>query len=250
MNSLFGTKHLIILAFCAAYAVCTILFLVKKKPSLGAVTKVLLVIGIISETLKLCSYIVANETEYGGYLPKTDLPFHLCSIQLIFMVILVLSKSDRVKRTLYSFMLPTCLIGGFAALMLPTSSSLNMPVITVQYFLYHTSIIVFAIYLYLSEEFKPEFRDYTAACLMLLATFFLAIYLNGWVNDYEHAINFMYVVNPPVEGLPYLNKNHGWLVYIVHYAVLAYVCITLCYIRPVAGKIRSLFSRKEATAAK
>lgn len=60
----------------------------------------------------------------------------------------------------------------------------------------------------------------------------------------------MYVINPPVEGLPYLNKNHGWLVYIVHYAALAYVCITLCYIRPVARKIKGLFSRKEAAAIK
>lgn len=247
---MFGTKHLIILAVCAVYAACTLLLLVKKKPSLSTVTKLLLVIGIISETLKLCTYIVANEAELGGYLPKTDLPFHLCSIQLIFMVLLVLSKSDSLKRTLYSFMLPTCLIGGFAALMLPTSSSLNMPVITVQYFLYHTSIIVFAIYLYIAEEFKPEFRDFTAACLMLFAMFFLAIYLNSWVNDYQHPINFMYVVNPPVENLPFLNKDHGWLVYIIHYAALAYVCITLCYIRPVCRKIKSLFSRKEVAATK
>lgn len=250
MNPLFGTKHLILLAICAVYAVCMIIFLVKKRPSLGTVTKVLLVIGIISEALKVCSYIVENEAEYGGYLPKTDLPFHLCSIQLIFMVILVLSKSDNVKRTLYSFMLPTCLIGGFAALMLPTSSSLNMPVVTVQYFLFHTSIIVFAIYLYISEEFSPEFRDYLTSCLMLFAAFFVAVYLNSWINDYQHPINFMYVVDPPVEGLPFLNKNHGWLVYIVHYAALAYVCITLCYIRPVARKIKSLFARKEAAAVK
>ncbi|MCQ2418673.1 MAG: YwaF family protein [Clostridia bacterium] len=242
---MFEPKHLIILAICAVYAACALILLAKKRPPLDMVTKILLAIGVISETIKICTYIVMNEEEYGGYLPKTDLPFHLCSIQLLFMVVLVLSKSERVKKALYSFMLPTCLIGGFAALMIPTSSSLSVPIITVQYFLFHTSIVVFAIYLYLTNEISLEFRDYISACLMLFAAFFVAVYLNGWINDYEHPINFMYVVAPPVEGLPYLNKDHGWLVYIVHYAALAYVCITLCFIRPVLRKIKSLFARKE-----
>lgn len=246
---MFEPKHLIILAICAVYAACALLLLAKKRPPLDTVTKILLAIGVISETLKICTYIVMNEEEYGGYLPKTDLPFHLCSIQLLFMVVLVLSRSERVKKALYSFMLPTCLIGGFAALMIPTSSSLSVPIITVQYFLFHTSIVVFAIYLYLTNEISFEFRDYISACLMLFAVFFVAVYLNGWINDYEHPINFMYVVGPPVEGLPYLNKDHGWLVYIVHYAALAYVCITLCFIRPVSKKIKSLFAPKKQDPA-
>lgn len=242
---MFGTKHIVILVVCAAYAAAALILLKKKKPSLETVTKLLLAVGVISETLKICAYIVKNEAEYGGYLPKTDLPFHLCSMQLILMVVIVLSSSEKVKRTLYAFMLPTCLIGGFAALMLPTSSSLSMPVITVQYFLYHTSIIVFAIFLYMTKEIRFDFHDYVSACLMLFAAFFVAVYLNGWINDYQHPVNFMYVVNPPVEGLPYLNKNNGWLSYIIRYAVLAYVCVTLCFIRPVAGKLKSLPGKKE-----
>ena len=245
---MFSTKHIVLLALCAVYAAGALVLLSKKRPPLDTVTKILLAIGAVSETLKLCTYIVKNEETFGGYLPKTDLPFHLCSMQLIFMVVLVLSKSERVKRALYSFMLPTCLIGGIAALALPTSSSLSMPVITVQYFLYHASIIVFAVYLYITDEFRPEFRDYTSACLLLFAAFFVAVYLNGWINDYHHPINFMYVVAPPVEGLPYLNKDHGWLTYIVHYAALAYVCVTLCFIRPVSKKIKGLFAREDGAA--
>ena len=243
---MFSIKHIIILGVCALYALGALLLLSRKRPSLEGTVKLLLTVGVISETLKVFTYIVRNESTYGGYLPKTDLPFHLCSMQLILMVILMLSKSEKLKRALYSFMLPTCLIGGFAALMLPTSSSLSLPVITVQYFLYHTSIIVFAIYLLMSEEIRFEFRDYTMACLLLFVTFFVAIYLNSWINDYEHPINFMYVVNPPVEGLPFLNKNRGWLVYILRYAALAYFCVTLCFLRPVAQKLRSLFAGKKA----
>ena len=242
---MFGTKHIIILAFCAVYIAAMIILLAKKRPSQHLVIRALLAIGVVSETLKVFTYIIINEEEYGGYLPKTDLPFHLCSVQIIFMLIIVLTENEKVKGVLRAFMLPTCLIGGVAALLIPTSSSLSYNVITVQYFLYHSSIVTYAVYLYMTDEFSFTLRDYRNSLLMLFAFFFIAIYLNSWVNDYGHPINFMYVVNPPVEGLPYLNKDHGWLVYMIHYAFLAFFAVTMCYIKPVASAIKSKFSAKE-----
>lgn len=241
---MFGTKHLLILAVCVAYIVGMILLIRFKKPSFRVSLRVLLGIGVISETLKVFSYVVQNEETYGGYLPKTDLPFHLCSVQIIFMLILTFSQSENLRRVLISFMLPTCLVGGIAALLIPTSSSLNMPVITVQYFLYHSSVIVYAVYLYMTEEIRFEFRDYLSTLVMLYAFLFVAIYLNSWVNDYSHPINFMYVVNPPADGLPFLNKEDGWLAYILRYMLLAFGVVTLCYIRPVIGWISGLFGKK------
>lgn len=236
---MFGTKHVIFLAICTGYIIASLYLLNKKKPSLKAVLRMLLGIGIVSETLKIASYITVNEASYGGYLPKTDLPFHLCSVQIIFMLILVLSENEKLKRILYAFMLPTCLIGGMAALLIPTSSSLSMPVITVQYFLYHASIFIYAVYLYMTEEIHFEVKDYVSALLMLYGFFFVAIYLNSWVNDYSHPINFMYVVAPPIEGLPYLNKENGWLSYILRYALLAIVCVTACYSVPLYKSLAS-----------
>lgn len=247
---MFGTKHLIILAVCAAYIAGMLFILIRKKPSLNIVLKVLLTVGIFSETMKVCSYIVANEEKFGGYLPKTDLPFHLCSMQIILMIILVLSKNSGLKRLLYSFMLPTCLIGGFAALLLPTSSSLNMPVITVQYFLYHSSIFVYAVYLYITDEIRFDIGDYFHTCIMMFGLFFFAIYLNSWVNDYSGNINFMYVVKPPMDGLPYLNKNRGWLVYMIRYALLALFCLTACYIKPIVSSMKKHPAAKSGNGGK
>ena len=42
-------------------------------------------------------------------------------------------------------MVPSCLIGGAAALLIPTTSAMNYWIITFQYFIYHIMIIVFAI---------------------------------------------------------------------------------------------------------
>ena len=242
---MFGTKHIIILAFCAVYITAMLVLLAKKKFSQRLVVRALLGIGIVSETLKVFTYIIINEEEFGGYLPKTDLPFHLCSVQIIFMLILVLTENEKVKGVIRAFMLPTCLIGGVAALLIPTSSSLSNGVITVQYFLYHSSIVIYAVYLYMTDEIRFTVRDYRNSLLLLFAFFFIAIYLNSWVNDYSHPINFMYVVNPPVEGLPYLNKDHGWLVYMIHYAFLAVFAVPACFAKPVISGIKEASAKKK-----
>lgn len=214
---MFSTKHIIILVVCISFVIAATILLKKFKPKLKTVVGILGVIGLISESTKMCTYIVINEPKLHGYLPKTDLPFHICSLQLILIVILLLTKNENLKRLLYSFMMPTCLIGGVLALLIPTSSSLGNPIIMVQYFMYHSSILVFALYLMLTDEIIFTVRDYFKTIIMLIGMLFVAIYLNSWINDYQSNINFMYVVRPPQDGLPILNLNHGWLVYICHY---------------------------------
>ncbi len=250
MNTdIFGLKHVLLLLACTVFIVLSLMILKKKNVKLETVFKLLLIVGIVSETIKVLTYIVVNEDKYFGYLPKTDLPFHLCSIQIIFTLILNLIKNKEIKRTLLAFMLPTCLIGGIAALLLPTSSARTMWMITIQYFLYHSAIIIFAIYLYLTDEIKFEFKDYKKALLCLFAMAFIAIYLNSWIYDGNEsevgntAINFMYVVSPPMNGLPYLNKDNGWLVYFIHYGFLAVFALTMCYIKPVVNKVKTCIKR-------
>lgn len=48
----------------------------------------------------------------------------------------------------------------------------------------------------------------------------------------------MYAVNPPMQGMPFLNKDHGWVVYICRYVALALVIDSLCYTRQISQKIK------------
>ncbi len=233
---MFGTKHLIILAISLAAII--LLSILTRKMKLETVCKLLLCVGIVSEITKIFYYIIDNEAEYGGVLPKTDLPFHLCSIQILLITIVNLVPSEKVKRFIFSFMMPSCLFGGIAALLIPTSSSLNGGIaITVQYFAYHVAIIVFAIKLMFSAEFKRTVKDYFNCLKCLLIMMFFAVYINSILYDGVSNINYMYVVSPPQDGLPFLNENHGWLVYIVHYAYLVLFCVTLFYIKPICSAI-------------
>ena len=247
MNALFGTKHII--RVIASLALFVIGFIFSRKLKFKQMAKIMLCIGIVSEIIKIFYYIIRNEDKYGGVLPKTDLPFHLCSIQIIFIVILNVSENEKLKRMLISFMMPSCLIGGLAALLIATDSARNgMWIITAQYFIYHAAIMVFALYLATSKEYGPTLKGYFSCLKMLLIIMFFAIYINSMLYDGVSDINFMYVVGPPQSGLPYLNDKNGWFSYILRYALLIMVCVTLFYIKPIVLAIKEKLSGEKLSA--
>jgi hypothetical integral membrane protein (TIGR02206 family) len=244
MHGLFGYKHIIILIACIIVIILSYLLIRKQK--LEKVVLGMLIIGIISETIKVIYYIVRNEATHGGYLPKSDLPFHLCSIQIIFITILHYSKNEKLKRLLMSFMLPSCLIGGIAALLIPTHSARNgMWIISLQYFGYHVAISTFALYLLTNKDIKWTVKDLVNSFKLLGLFGLISIYINSMLNDGSGDINFMYTVKPPQDGLPYLNLDQGWFMYILKYALLAVVAIIGTYIKPIIDFVKSIKNKNQ-----
>lgn len=245
MHGLFGTKHIILIV--ASLVLVGIGYVFSKKLEFKKMAKIMLGIGIVSEIVKIFYYIIQNEDTHGGVLPKTDLPFHLCSIQILFIVALNFSSNEKLKHFLASFMMPSCLVGGLAALLIATDSSRNgMWIITAQYFIYHAAIMVFALYLATNKEYGPTIKGYFSCLKMLLIIMFAAFYINSILYDGVSNINFMYVVGPPQKGLPYLNDNGGWFSYILRYAALVIVSVTLFYIKPIVKYTRSKLSAKQS----
>ena len=244
MNSIFGTKHLIILAICVIAIVAG--YLLTKKWTMEQLCKRLLVVGVISELIKVFYYIISNEETYGGILPKTDLPFHLCSIQILFLLLVVYCSNQKLKELLLSFMIPSCLLGGIAALFIATSSSLNgLWILSIQYFGYHAAIVIFALVLLCSGTLKLTVRHYVNCLKFLVGLMLFAIYINSMLYDGNANINFMYVASPPQSGLPFLTEKYGWLVYIVHYGFLVVTCVTACYCKPICAAIREKLAAKK-----
>lgn len=242
-TSLFGTRHLVLIAL--SFVLMAVMFIFSKKLSIKQCAKILLFIGIASEIVKIFYYINANENKvyigdatFNGVLPKSDLPFHLCSIQILFVLIVNLTTNEKLRRFIFSFMIPSCLIGGIAAILIATDSSRSTVIIGLQYFIYHVSISTFALRLLTDKEMKWRVQDLFNCFKMLLVIMFFAFYINSIVFDGISNVNFMYVVGPPQKGLPFLNKDHGWLVYIIHYACLVLICVTLCYIKAIIDTIK------------
>lgn len=222
---MFTNKHIVFLIISIIY-VFVILFLIKKK-SIDFSIKWFLVIGIVSEVIKVFYYIVTNDN--GNYLPATDLPFHLCSIQIIFLVILRTTTNQKIKRLLLTVMIPTGLFGGLAALFIPTSSSINgFLILSMQYFFYHATLIAFAIHVMRTIEIEFTVKDVLNCLSFLMLIGFLAIYVNGILGRESNA-NYMYVVRPPMDDLPLLNLNQGYIMYIVKYSILASLLVSLTF---------------------
>ena len=83
-NLLFGPVHII--QIVVSIGLIVLLAILSKKISFQKCCKILLYVGIVSEIVKIFYYIIRNEATHGGYLPKTDLPFHLCSIWFLRVV--------------------------------------------------------------------------------------------------------------------------------------------------------------------
>ncbi len=243
MNKLFGTYHIILI--CVAVALIVIGFLLSKKLKLRTLCKIMFGLAIVCEVVKVFTYIILNEEKMGGILPKSDLPFQLCSIQLIFFAILVFGKNEKVKDWLYSFMLPSCLFGGLAAILIATNSSLNVWIITIQYFSYHIGLTIFALNLFARKEINFTIKNYFKCLIALGVIFMFAIYINSICYDGTSYVNFMYVVEPPQSGLPFLNNTNGWLIYMLHYATLVIVCVTGCYIKPIICAIKNKIKKPQ-----
>ena len=119
--------------------------------------------------------------------------------------------------------------------------------ITITYFLSHVLITSFSLFLLIKNEPKLTIKDYLIGLAMYSAMIMIAIYVNSILYVFDlvrdeagqlvdmklSGVNFLYVINPLTSGLPLLNKNHGWGVYIAHYLILFYAAITFVYIKPI-----------------
>ena len=72
--------------------------------------------------------------------------------------------------------------------------------------------------------------------LILMSLLLANIYINSVLSVY--GTNFMFLVHPPMENLPYLNLNEGWYVYFLRIVALGVGVITLFHL-PFAPREKS-----------
>ncbi len=225
---MFSTEHFIWLAVCTALIVAGSLFAIKKKITLSLALTLLCIFCVTSEVVKIFCVLIREERVVEGkgvFIKETDLPFHLCSLQLFFSFIAKFTKNKKVRDFLLTFMMPTCVLGGVAALLIPTITCKFTNPRTYQYFLYHASIIWFAIVVIARFDVDLSFKGFIKTVAGLLTLVFITFYINGFFQN----TNFLYLSEPPLDGLPILNMDHGWFVYFLSYMALALVLILLFY---------------------
>ena len=193
--------------------------------------------------------------EGAMYLLPKSLPFHLCSMLIFFVFFLALSKNEKLIEKVKTFCVPIFIFAGILALVINTAfdgdihnfesftgciedlnaykaskdaldlSSYLATLSAYQYFPYHAAILWFGLYTMITKQVKFGFKEWLRNDLILYALFICAIWMNSITIKFS--TNFMFVVCPPAKGLPLLNLNHGWHVYIIHYMLIAAICTFL-----------------------
>ena len=218
---MFTTNHFLWLALSAAVAV--VYFFWSKKHTEREVLNVMCAVAILSEVVKIFCMI-----EFDGQRAVIDagiLPFHLCSIQIFIIFALRLSKNEKLREFLYALSYPAAIIGALLALLIPTEGVAFGEVHPYQYFLYHAFLVAFGFWTYHDRKYIFSGKSILQALIGLLLCAWLAFYVNSFSGK-----NFMFLVEPPLENLPYLNVDHGWGVYFAHLICAASVGLVLPYL--------------------
>lgn len=217
---MFTINHFIWLLICVLIISLNIIIIKKVKLSHKTVLTIMCIVSFISEVIKIALN-MEDSLSTGKVLEAGSLPFHLCSIQIFFIYALrFFVKNEKVKQTLYNFIVPTSLVGATISLFIPTCGTEFTDLQVYQYFIYHAFLISFGLYLIVFNFAKLNLNSLVMNIVLLIALVFLNLWINSLLQVYD--TNFMYLTRPPMENLPLLNLNHGWYVYFLTLFILAF----------------------------
>ncbi len=246
--------------------------LLRLRPPLKKVLSVSLVIGLLSEVIKVFSVaqivpmvdpVIAEHGgkaalewiptgEYTPYLGMEHLPLELCSLFLLFLILALALRDGPWKRGLYAVMFASGTLGGIMGI---AASSIAGDFATTaaffaaprawQFFIYHSMVVTVSIYLGFREESGLTAVDWRKAILGLLLldipTFYLnsvfssEVYIHDQAVGVTHRINFFSsYVNP--FGL-ILTEKWQWIVYLCLRALAAAILIRILFFL-LAGKTK------------
>ncbi len=183
--------------------------------------------------------------KYTAYLRTEDIPFELCSLQVLFMFLATVVKDRQRRKHIYSVIYGTALIGGTIAIALPylapgfasASAFLSSP-LAWEFFIYHSLIITVAIYIGTDRECGIRFADCKWVLITLavldLASFYMnsiasvPVYQDDHLTGVEYAVNYFSSYNDPL-GIP-MPEKWQYLIYLAVRILLAFVLVPIVYL--------------------
>lgn len=258
---MFALGHFIWIAISLVLIISAFCVLKHFKLDTKTVLIICLILGIGSEIIKIVSVmdiipmvmpeVVVSEGnasivytptgQYSPYLEVAHLPFELCSLMNIFIIIALLLKDESKKEKLLTLMYITGLIGGSIGILLAyvtvdckVLSDYFMSPRVWQFFIYHAVIVTLGLYLGFIRKNSISIKSLDNVLFLLVCMDFPTLYLNSifsapvYVN--EKPVGLLYranffssYVNPL--GLV-LNQKWQWLLYLVIRAALAVFLIS------------------------
>lgn len=236
---MFTVDHFLWLAICIIYILSLVFLQSKYKLNIIKLLNIFLVICFLSESIKIFDGIIfynadkevttnIGEIAYA-YLDKNKLPFHLCTLHIFLAIIARLTQSEKTRSVILNIIAPTGIIGATIPLFVLIYTPCFNQIVLYEYFLYHASLIAFGIILIKDGYCQMNFKNFGRTMIFLIAMLFLSLYVNS-ILGIDSEANFMYTSYPPVEGLPIINLENGWFVYIISFAAIAVITMGCLYL--------------------
>lgn len=204
---MFTTKHFIWIGICILFILIMNHYAKKEDFTLQNACYFFMFICLLSETTKMMSDMIPS-THGGMHLNPQSLPFHICSI-LLFIAAYI-----------------TC--GGIAAILIPTYGVEFNVANVYQCFMYHATLTWFSLYLIRFKHANLGMQAFKNNLVVLFALLIFNLYMNSILAVYD--TNFMFIVRPPLEGLPFLNLNHGYYIYLFRVIMLGVIGLSLFHL--------------------
>ena len=247
---MFSVNHFIWLGICLILVVVGLYLLRKYNVPLSTVLTIACVVCVLSELVKLFSSMEMVESANGKkvypYIELQHLPFHLCSMQILFIFYAKLASPSTKRTAVLAFMYPTCIVGAIFALLMPSLFRNGIPPEQVfvhpkayQYFLFHSMLIILGFYILLSGEVDIRPKHYFTSMGILGAVSVISIYLNalcsspvyenGKLVSVDYIPNFFFLLRVPINGIKLTEMWH-WYLYLGILGVLAVSLVALFYV--------------------
>ena len=252
---MFSWRHLLWLAICAGLVLAIVYAYHRKRPALDRVLTTALIIAALSETAKMAGVIILVPSQNGElmlpYLPLNHLPLHFCSIQVLLIAAAKFMKNQKRRETLLAFMAPTCVLGGIAALLMPSIFTTTISaeqaftnVNSYQFFIFHTMIIALGLIIVKSGQINWSMRHFRKTTLLVYMMGILSIYLNsllasptyedGKLVSVDFWTNFFFTYQNPL-GIR-ITQLWQWYLYLLIILLLTAALLYLFHLPLIKGK--------------
>ena len=116
-----------------------------------------------------------------------------------------------------------------------------------QCFMYHATLTWFSLYLIRFKHANLGMQAFKNNLVVLFALLIFNLYMNSILSVYD--TNFMFIVRPPLEGLPFLNLNHGYYIYLFRVIMLGVIGLSLFHLPFIVKERKSCETKSDFNIA-
>ena len=222
---MFSWFHLVALIIIVSSAFCLSFFfrnvqekIYKRILFIGWM--ILVVLEIFKQIIKAFHYGSPSYWEYDYY----DFPFHVCSMALYLLPILIFVKKEKCPHLLDAingYLSFICLFAGIAVCIYTDMVMSRLIYTNVQTLIHHGMMVVLGVYIFVYNRKNITIKTYLKSLIAFAITACLAMLVN--IAFYPHGID-MFFLNPlQMTTLPIVDvvqKEAGFVVYLLGYLVV------------------------------